>query len=93
MIAENLVNEVNESDNETRINKKIILQIIVKAINDIVDFDELILTLLVFDAYSRMHVMNSSISSINQSAIAIEKAMTEMRRCRIERQVANALNI
>ncbi len=92
MIAENLVNEINESDNETRINKKIILQMIVKAVNDTVDLDELILTLLIFDAYSRMHVMNSSISSINQRAIVIENAMTEMRRFRAERQVANALN-
>jgi hypothetical protein len=92
MIAENLVNKVNEPDNETRINKKIILQMIVKAINDIVNSDELMLTLLVFDAYSRMHVINSSISSINQRAIAIEKAMTEMRKFKAERQVADALN-
>jgi hypothetical protein len=92
MIAENLVNEDNESDNETRISKEIILQMIVKAVNDIVDFDELMLTLLVFDVYSRMHVMNSSISSINQRAMIIEKIMTEVRKFRAERQVADALN-
>jgi hypothetical protein len=49
-------------------------------------------TLLVFDAYSRMHVMNSSISSINQRAMTIEKAMIEMRKFKVERQVADALN-
>ncbi len=92
MIAENLVNEINESDNETRINKEIMLQMIIKAINDTADFDELMSTLLVFDAYSRMHVTNSSTLSINQRAIAIEKAMTEMRKFRAERQVADALN-
>ncbi len=85
MIFENL--------NETSISKEIILQIIVKAINNTVDSDELVLTLLIFDAYSRMHVMNSSILSINQRAIAIEKAMTEMRKFKAERQVADALNI
>jgi hypothetical protein len=84
MIFENL---------ETSISKEIILQMIVKAINDTVDFDELMSTLLIFDVYSRMHVMNSSISSINQRAMTIEKIMTEVRKFRIERQVADALNI
>jgi hypothetical protein len=85
MIFENL--------NETEINKEIILQMIVKAINDTVESDELMLILLIFETYSRMHVMNSSISSINQRAIAIEKAMTEMRKFKAERQVADVLNI
>jgi hypothetical protein len=85
MIFENL-------DNEIDISKKIILQMIVKAVNDTIDSDELMLTLLIFDVYSRMHVMNSSISSINQRAMTIEKAMTEMRKFRVERQVADALN-
>jgi hypothetical protein len=74
------------------INKKIMLQMIVKTINDTADFDELMLTLLIFEAYSRMHVMNSSISSINQRAMIIEKAMIEMRKFRTERQVADVLN-
>jgi phosphoserine phosphatase len=65
---------------------------IVKTINDTADLDELMSTLLVFDAYSRMHVMNLSISFINQRAMTIEKAMTEMRKFRAERQVADALN-
>jgi hypothetical protein len=42
MIAENLVNEINEPDNDTRISKEIILQMIVKAINDTADSDELV---------------------------------------------------
>jgi hypothetical protein len=91
MIAENL--GTNESDNETRINKNIILQMIVKTINDTAESDELVSTLLVFEAYSRMHVMNSSISSINQRVMTIEKAMIEMKKFRAERQVADALNI
>ncbi len=90
MIAENL--EANESDNETRISKNIILHIIVKTINDIVESDDLVLTLLIFDVYSRMHVMNSSISSINQRTMIIEKVMIEIRKFRAERQVSDALN-
>jgi hypothetical protein len=65
---------------------------IVKTVNDTVDFDDLMSTLLVFDVYLRMHVMNSSISSINQRAIFIEKVMTEVRKFRAERQVTNTLN-
>ncbi len=79
--------------NETEISKEIILQMIVKAINDTVDSDELMLILLIFDVYSRMHVINSSISSINQRTMTIEKVMTEVRKFRTERQVADALNI
>jgi hypothetical protein len=85
MIFENL--------NDTEISKEIILQMIIKTINDIADSDELMSTLLVFEAYSRMHAMNSSISSINQRTMTIEKVMTEVRKFRTERQVADALNI
>jgi hypothetical protein len=86
MIFENL-------DSETNVIKKMMLQIIVKTINDTTDLDELMFTLLIFDVYSRMHVMNSSISLIIQRAMTIEKVMTEVRKFRAERQVADALNI
>jgi hypothetical protein len=52
-------------DNETDISKKIVLQMIVKTINDTAELDELMLILLIFETYSRMHVMNSSTLSIN----------------------------
>ncbi len=64
----------------------------IKAINDIVEFDELVSTLLVFEIYSRMHTMNPSASSIIQRAKIIEKAMTEVRKFRVERQIIDALN-
>jgi hypothetical protein len=66
---------------------------IVKTINDTIESDELVFILLMFEIYSRMHVMNSSISSINQRAIIIKKAMIEIRKFRAERQIADALNI
>jgi hypothetical protein len=71
MIFENL---------ESTISKEIVLQTIVKAINDTIDPDELMLTLLIFEAYSRMHVMNLSTSSIIQRIMTIEKAMIEIRK-------------
>jgi thiol-disulfide isomerase/thioredoxin len=81
-----------ESINET-INKEVMLQMIVKAINDTIESDELMLILLVFETYSRMHVMNSSTSSIIQRVMIIEKAMIEIRKFRVERQIIDVLNI
>ncbi len=67
-------------DNETVMIKEMIFQMTVKTINDIVDSDELMLTLLIFDVYSRMHVMNSSTSSINQRTMTIKKAMIGIKK-------------
>jgi hypothetical protein len=74
------------------VNKKIALQMIVKAINHTVDSDELMFILLIFETYFRMHVMNSPTSSITQRAMTIEKAMIEIRKFRVERQIVDALN-
>jgi hypothetical protein len=83
MIFENL---------ESAISKEIILQMIVKAINDTIDSDDLVLILLIFEAYSRMHVMNLPTPSITQRAMTIEKAMIEIRKFRVERQIVDVLN-
>jgi hypothetical protein len=74
------------------VSKKIVLQMIVKAINDTVDPDDLVLILLIFETYSRMHVMNLPAPSIIQRTMTIEKAMIEIRKFRAERQIADALN-
>jgi hypothetical protein len=89
MISDDLT---TESINET-INKEIVLQMIVKAINDTIESDDLMLILLIFETYLRMHVMNLSISSITQRTIIIEKAMIEIKKFRAERQIVDALNI
>ncbi len=75
------------------VDKEFVLQMIVKAINDTIDSDNLVLILLIFEAYSRMHVMNLSISSIIQRTITIEKAMIEIKKFRAERQMIDVLNI
>jgi hypothetical protein len=77
---------------ESAINKEIMLQMIVKAINDTIDSDELMLILLIFEAYFRMHVMNFSISSITQRAMITERVMIEIRKFRAERQIVDVLN-
>jgi hypothetical protein len=70
-----------------------ILQMIFKALNDSIDLDDLILTLLVFDAYLRMIEMNVSSSTITQRFIAMRKAMNEIRKLNAIRQLNDALNI
>jgi hypothetical protein len=62
---------------ESAISKEIMLQMIVKAINDTVGPDDLVPTLLIFGAYPRMHAMDPPAPSITQRAMAIEKARVE----------------
>jgi hypothetical protein len=82
----------NDLQNQIDMIKEMILQMTVKAVNDTIDSDDLVSTLLIFEIYSRMHFMNSSASSINQKTMIIEKAMTEVRKIKIEKQVADVLN-
>jgi hypothetical protein len=74
------------------VSKEIMLQMIVKAINDTIDLDDLMFILLMFERYFRMHVMDLLTSSIIQRAIIIEKTMIEIRKLRVERQIVDALN-
>jgi hypothetical protein len=68
------------------------LQMTFKALNDSVELNELIFTLLVFEAYFRMIEMNALSSTIIQRFIAMRKAMNEMRKSITARQVNDALN-
>ncbi len=79
-------------DLEKNVSKEIALQMIIKAINDTAGSDGLVFILLMFGAYSRMHAMDPSSSSISQRAKIIEKAMTEVRKYRVEKQIVDALN-
>jgi hypothetical protein len=69
-----------------------ILQMTFKALNDSIDSNDLISTLLVFDAYSRMIEINVSSSTIIQRFIAMRKAMNEIRKLSVTRQLNDALN-
>ena len=70
---------------------KIILQIVVKAINNSVELNELMSTLLIFDVYSRMTDDSFSSSSIAQRAEIIRKAMKEIQHLHAKRQMQDAL--
>jgi hypothetical protein len=74
------------------IDLELALQMTFKVINDSIELDELILTLLVFGAYSRMIEMNVSSSTIIQRAIAMRKAMKEIQKFIVIRQMNDALN-
>ncbi len=71
---------------------EIVLQMTFKALNDSIEFDELILILLVFEIYLRMIEMNASSFTITQRVIAMKKIMKEMWKFNAIRQMNNALN-
>jgi hypothetical protein len=69
------------------------LQMTFKALNDFVELNELIFTLLVFETYFRMIEMNAFSSTITQRFVAMRKVMNEIRKSIAVRQVNDALNI
>jgi hypothetical protein len=76
----------------SNIDLEIALQMTFKVINDSIEFDELVLILLVFEVYFRMIEMNASSLTITQRAIAMKKIMNEVRKFNATRQVNDALN-
>ena len=78
---------------EMKINKKLELQMTIKAVNDTANSNDLVFTLLIFGAYSRMHHLNPSAPSIIQRVAAISKTMNEMRKIMTEKQIRDVLNI
>jgi hypothetical protein len=75
------------------VNKEAILQIAVKAVNNLAGPDSIMSTLLVFGAYPCMTRDSLLSPSITEQAEAIHKAIKEVRRLYTERQVNNALAI
>ncbi len=78
---------------ESAISKEIMLQMIVKAINDTVGPDDLVPTLLIFGAYPRMHAMDPPAPSITQRAMAIEKARVEKSEKWSHRKTNTSFNV
>ena len=68
------------------------LQMTFKTINDSIESHGLMSTLLVFDAYSRMSESNAFASNITQRSIAMKKAMDEIRKLNVNRQVNDVIN-
>jgi hypothetical protein len=76
----------------SKIDSELILQMTFKIINDSIELNDLILILLIFDAYFRMIEMNVSSFTITQRVIAMKKAMNEVRKFNVIRQMNDALN-
>jgi hypothetical protein len=69
-----------------------VLQMSFKTLNDSIESDDFISTLLIFDAYSRL--TNDALTpTIIQRAIAMRKAMNEVKQFMTIRRVNDALNI
>ena len=75
------------------ISKEHKLQMAVKAVNDTAGPDGIVPTLLVFGAYPRLTTWDAPASSITARAIAVKRAMEEVRRCQAARKVADALRM
>ena len=68
-------------------------QMAVKAVVDTAGPDGIVPTLLVFGAYPRLTTWDAPASSITARAIAVKRAMEEVRRCQAARKVADALRM
>jgi hypothetical protein len=82
----------NELKDE-QINKEMMLQMAVKAINDSAGPDGIVPTLLDFGAYPRLTKMDPPFPSVIKRAEAIRAATKEVRRLYTERRVKDALAI
>jgi hypothetical protein len=76
----------------SKIDSELALQMTFKVINDSIEFNDLILILLIFDVYSRMIEMYVSSFTITQRIIAMKKTMNEVRKFNVIRQMNDALN-
>jgi hypothetical protein len=76
----------------SNIDFEIALQMTFKVINDSIEFDDLIFTLLVFEVYFRMIEMNVSLLTIIQRVIAMRKTMKEVQKFITTRQMNDVLN-
>jgi hypothetical protein len=78
--------EISEIDSE------LALQMTFKVINDSIELNDLISTLLIFEAYSRMIEINVLSSTIIQRVIVMKKTMNEVRKLHAICQMNDVLN-
>jgi hypothetical protein len=75
----------------TGVDRAIMLQMAVKAINNTAGYNNIVLTLLVFGAFSQMTHINPPALLITQQATVIKKAIAEVTELRMQRQVTDVL--
>jgi hypothetical protein len=84
---------IKEEFKNKHINKEMILQIAVKAVNNSAGPDRIVLILLVFGSYPRMTEIDLPSPTIAKRAEAICAVTKEVRRLHAKRQVSDALAI
>jgi hypothetical protein len=77
---------------DSGLDREMMLQMAVKAVNDTAGPDGIVPTLLVFGAYPRMTELDAPSPTIAQRSAAIRRATAEIAKLRATRQVADALN-
>jgi hypothetical protein len=82
---------IKEELKNEHIDKEMILQMAVKAVNDSAELDRIVLTLLVFGLYPRMTEIDPLSPIIAKRAEAIRAVTKEVRRLHVKRQVSDAL--
>lgn len=65
----------------------------IKIINDIVDLNDMMFTLFMFETYLKMHVFDVSSSSIAQKFITLQNVIKKIKKIKTKRQVSNVINI
>lgn len=75
------------------VDKHMMLQMAVKAINDSAGLDGLIPTLFFFESFSKLANLVPPIAILSQRANAMKLAMKEVRKYRAEHQVRKALRV
>ena len=75
------------------IEKNLTLQMIFKTFNDSIKSNDLMSTLLIFNAYFRMIDSDASSSIINQRSTVMKRAMKEVKKIMTNCIVSDALNI
>ena len=76
---------------DENVDKEMILQMAVKAVNDSAGPNGLVLTLLVFGAYPQLIEIDPPSPSITKRAEAIRATMKEVQQLHVERQVQDTL--
>jgi hypothetical protein len=73
------------------VSKQFVLQIAIKAVNNIAGPDGLVPTLLVFGTYPRMATTNTPFLTVTERGKAITKAMKQIAELYAKKQVTDAL--
>jgi hypothetical protein len=73
------------------VSKQFVLQIAIKAVNNTAGPDSLVSTLLVFSPYLQITITNTPSLTVTEHSKAITKAIKQIVKLHVKKQVTNAL--